>query len=171
MDGALKPQASSTLSLTGRDGGRVGRTLSTAGFTLIEMLVVSVIMGTLAALAVPRTHDALVRAQVARAIEDIHGIEISVNDFWSDQERLPTTLAEVGRADVLDPWGRPYVYQPTTGVGGARKDRFLVPLNSDYDLYSLGADGQSSAPLSAASSKDDVIRANDGSYIGLGKDY
>jgi general secretion pathway protein G len=157
--------------LGGRDGGRLGRTPSTAGFTLVEMLVVSVIMGTLAALAVPRTHDALVRAQVARAIEDIHGIEVAVNDFWSDQERLPTSLSEIGQQSVEDPWGRPYVYQRTTGVGGARKDRFLVPLNSDYDLYSMGEDGRSVAPLSAAVSQDDVVRANDGGYIGLARDY
>src|SRR5687767_15709961 len=116
------------LAFPGREGGRIGRAHPAAGFTLTEMLVVSVIMGTLAALAVPRAHDVMLRAQVARAIEDIHAIEIEVNDFWSDQERLPNSLSEIGRENTVDPWGRPYVYQRTTGVGGARKDRFLVPL-------------------------------------------
>jgi general secretion pathway protein G len=159
------------LGLGGRQGGRIGRARPDAGFTLVEMIVVSVVVGTLAALAVPRAHDVLLRAQVARAITDIHAIEIEVNDFWGERERLPTTLAEIGRQTMVDPWGRPYVYARTTGVGGARKDRFLVPLNSDYDLYSLGPDGRSSAPLSAAASHDDVIRANDGGYIGLAEDY
>jgi len=56
-------------------------------------------------------------------------------------------------------------------LGSARKDHFLVPLNSDYDLYSVGKDGKSRAPLSAPDSADDVIRANDGAYIGLAAHY
>jgi general secretion pathway protein G len=163
--------SSSAHHLMGRDGGRLGRARPDAGFTLVEMIVVSVVMGTLAALAVPRGHDVLVRAQVARAIGDIRAIEIEVNDFWTERERLPTSLSEIGRQGTLDPWDRPYVYLRITGPGGARKDRFLVPLNSDFDLYSLGADGRSSGPLSAAASQDDVLRANDGGSIGLGRDY
>jgi general secretion pathway protein G len=53
------------------------------------------------------------------------------------------------------------------GNGQARKDRFLVPLNDDYDLYSMGKDGTSSPPLTAKVSQDDIIRANNGSYVGL----
>jgi general secretion pathway protein G len=47
-----------------------------------------------------------------------------------------------------------------------RKDRFLVPINTYYDLYSMGPDGQSQPPLTARVSRDDVIRANDGQYFG-----
>lgn len=57
------------------------------------------------------------------------------------------------------------------GVGQARKDQFLVPLNSDYDLYSKGPDGKSSPPLTAKESRDDIIRANDGAYFGLASEY
>lgn len=53
----------------------------------------------------------------------------------------------------------------------ARKDHNLHPINSDFDLYSSGADGQSSKPLTAGASKDDIIRANNGSFYGYGKDY
>ena len=60
---------------------------------------------------------------------------------------------------------------PCGGVGGARKDRFLVPLNSDFDVYSMGRDRASAMPLSAAMSHDDVIRASDGGYYGLGKNF
>ena len=52
-----------------------------------------------------------------------------------------------------------------------RKDQNLVPINSDYDLYSLGEDGDSKAPLTARASHDDIIRANNGNFIGLGEDY
>jgi general secretion pathway protein G len=51
-------------------------------------------------------------------------------------------------------------------AGRPRKDRFLHPINSDYDLYSMGKDGESVEPLTAQKSHDDVIRANDGSFVG-----
>ncbi len=52
-----------------------------------------------------------------------------------------------------------------------RKDRFLVPINTDFDLYSMGRDGKSTPPLTAAASRDDIIRANGGAYIGPAKGY
>jgi general secretion pathway protein G len=56
-------------------------------------------------------------------------------------------------------------------MGEVRKDRFLVPINSDYDLYSMGPDGESRAPLQAEPSRDDVIRGGDGAFIGLASDF
>jgi len=66
-----------------------------------------------------------------------------------------------------------------TGGGGgdpsaislARKDRFLVPINSDFDLYSRGADGLTQAALSDPVSRDDVIRGEDGAYYGLAEKF
>ena len=57
------------------------------------------------------------------------------------------------------------------GKGKMRKDRFLVPINSDFDLYSMGKDGKSSPPLTASASRDDIIRANDGAYVGPAEGY
>jgi general secretion pathway protein G len=57
------------------------------------------------------------------------------------------------------------------GSGQPRKDHFLHPISSDFDLYSMGADGQSVAPLTAQKSRDDIIRANDGSYYGLASNF
>ncbi len=56
-------------------------------------------------------------------------------------------------------------------AGDVRKDRRLVPLNRDFDLYSQGKDGRSQGPLTAQVSLDDVIRANNGGFIGLGRNY
>jgi general secretion pathway protein G len=53
------------------------------------------------------------------------------------------------------------------GLDKPRKDRFLVPINSDYDLYSMGPDGESKRNLNTPVSRDDVIRARDGAYIGV----
>lgn len=60
---------------------------------------------------------------------------------------------------------------PCGGIGGARKDRFLVPINSDFDLYSMGKDGQSVGPLTAQKSHDDIIRASDGGFYGLAANF
>lgn len=61
------------------------------------------------------------------------------------------------------------------GAGGGptqpRKDRFLVPINSDFDLYSMGKDGESVAPLNAAKSRDDVVRAANGAFVGLASKF
>jgi general secretion pathway protein G len=143
---------------------------------LIELVLVLGIIGTLAGLAVPAAHDSIDRARVARATGDINAMEADLAGFQAHGDSLPTSLAGVGRAGFLDPWGRPYQYLRIAGSGkkapaGARKDRFLVPINSDYDLYSMGKDGKSTAPLTASDSRDDVVRANDGGYIGLAAHY
>jgi len=46
-----------------------------------------------------------------------------------------------------------------------------VPINTDFDLYSMGPDGRSAPPLTAKHSRDDIVRANDGAFIGLASDY
>ena len=69
--------------------------------------------------------------------------------------------------------GNPYEYLAFVSdqPGKVRKDHALHPLNSTYDLYSKGKDGASQAPLTAQASRDDVIRANDGSFFGLASTY
>ena len=52
-----------------------------------------------------------------------------------------------------------------------RKDKNLVPINTDFDLYSLGKDGLSAGPLTAKDSRDDIVRANNGAFIGRAEDY
>ncbi|HMS85577.1 MAG TPA: prepilin-type N-terminal cleavage/methylation domain-containing protein [Nitrospira sp.] len=60
---------------------------------------------------------------------------------------------------------------PNCGQGGARKDRHLHPISSDFDLYSMGKDKDSVKPLTAQKSHDDVIRASDGGYYGLARNF
>lgn len=127
-------------------------------------------MGVLASIGIPRLQKSVELARVAKAIGDIQAIQTEVSSLDS----LPTSLAAVNRAGYQDPWNRPYVFlklEGTKGKGAARKDHFLVPLNSDYDLYSKGKDGASSGPLTAKASGDDVIRANNGGFIGLASRY
>tara|TARA_R110002072_G_scaffold4174_2_gene29425 strand:+ start:10863 stop:11606 length:744 start_codon:yes stop_codon:yes gene_type:complete len=52
-----------------------------------------------------------------------------------------------------------------------RRDRFMFPLNTDYDLFSLGPDHQTAPSLGESVGMDDVIRANNGGYFGLASNY
>lgn len=144
------------------------------GFSLIELLLVVAIIGTLAAISLPIYTKALEQARIARAIGDIKALDTDIRLFEMTARRLPDSLAELGRAGFKDPWGNEYQYlnfASVKGKGSMRKDRFLVPLNSDFDLYSMGPDGDSVPPLTAKMSRDDIIRANDGGFVGLASEY
>jgi len=137
------------------------------------MLVLAII-GVLMGIAIPKYQDYRERIKQAQAIQDIRVIQILVKSYAEDSGSYPASLATVGNGGKLDPWGRPYVYLDLTSpknMGKARKDRRLFPLNSDFDLYSLGKDGVSAAPIGSAVSLDDVIRAAGGGFIGLAKRY
>jgi len=147
-----------------------------SGFTIVEVLIVVAIAGTLASIAVPKYADYKERVKVAQAVRDIAALSLLINNYQLDARNYPPNLASVGNAGKLDPWGRPYVYlnlqdPALKGKGQARKNKNLVPINSDFDLYSVGKDGDSAGPLTAGKSRDDVIRANDGGFIGLARDY
>lgn len=160
--------------MVGRGKRRDNRRL---GVTLIELVAVVAIVGILSGMASQRVGEARYRAEVAQAIGDIRALGMELETYL-ENDSLPATLAEIGRGGMLDPWGQPYVYFPfprdkkgKAPPQGARKDRFLVPINSTFDLYSVGRDGQSVAPLTAKPSHDDIVRGNDGGFIGLGSRF
>ena len=143
-------------------------------FTLLEILIVMAIMITLAAMGIPAFADALEVAYVGRAIGDIRTLQTEITRYEVQLGQLPDVLQDVGITDLLDPWGNPYQYlnfDNVSGQGQKKKDKFLVPLNSTYDLYSMGKDGNTSTALTANASQDDIVRANDGAYVGLGSHY
>ncbi len=123
--------------------------LRNGGFTLIEIMVVVVILGILAAIVVPRIMSRPDEARIVKAQQDIRAIGAALDLYRLDNFKYPTTdqgiEALVERPiDLgpgakwreggylaklpLDPWGNPYSY--------------LIPgQHAEYDLYSLGADG------------------------------
>jgi general secretion pathway protein G len=119
-----------------------------AGFTLIELMVVVVILGILAMVVVPRVMDRPEQARRVAVQNDIQAIKSALDMYKLDNHRYPTTdqgleaLVEKpesgppapnwnGYLDKVpkDPWGHPYQY--------------LHPgKHGDVDIYSLGADGR-----------------------------
>ncbi len=117
-------------------------------------------------------------ARIAAATADVRIIEKQISLYVFDNAgQLPNNLSDLPNVGILnDPWGNPYRYLringgPPAAAGLARRDQFLVPVNTDYDLYSMGRDGVTQTPFTAARARDDIVRANDGGYVGLASDY
>lgn len=152
------------------------RTSKAKGFGLIELMITLMILSLLLSIAVPAYDQMVQKAKVAGAIGDIGEISIEIGKFeLRNNGGPPLNLAELNIEIPLDPWGNPYSYLNIAAAGGGkgafRKDKNLNPLNTDFDLYSAGRDGESAGPLSAKKSRDDIVRANNGAFIGLGEDY
>jgi general secretion pathway protein G len=147
------------------------------GFTLIEVLLVVAILATLLAVAMPGFKRMAERARISQAISDIAIMGNKITDHFVDYGQYPETLKELDHPKLHDPYGFTYEYmvifsKNKSEISGKwRKDRFLVPLNYDFDLYSVGKDGKSVAPLTAKASHDDIVRANNGRFIDLASKY
>ena len=127
------------------------------GFTLIEILVVVVILGILAAIVVPRVMERPGEARVTRAKQDIQGVVTALSLYKLDNFTYPTSEQGLdalvskpsGQPEApnwkgpyldrvaKDPWGKPYLYQHPGQHG-------------DIDIYSLGADGKQGGEGEAA---------------------
>ena len=121
--------------------------ISEQGFTLLEIMVVVVIIGLLAAAVVPQLMGNVDRAAIQRAKQDVRQIENSLNLYRLDNFRYPSTteglqalVSNPGEANApnwrqvlksipKDPWDQPYHYA-SPGQHG------------DFDVFTYGADRQ-----------------------------
>lgn len=147
-----------------------------SAFTLIELLIALVIMGALLSVAVPTYQEYVERARRTTAIKDLAVISLAIERHLSQTGAYPNSLADLNPAPPLDPWGHAYQYlgievTPPPNQGAVRKDKNLNPLNSDFDLYSVGPDGQTQQQLTAAKARDDIVRAGNGGFIGLASEH
>jgi general secretion pathway protein G len=146
------------------------------GFGMFDLMLTLVVASLLTTIAIPIYGEYANRARVSRAIAEVGSLGIRIETFrLKNNDRIPDSLDELDGDVPPDPWGNEYQYlnigTAGPGKGALRKDGKLNPLNSDFDLYSKGADGESKGPLSAKASRDDIVRANNGAFVGLGKDY
>ena len=143
------------------------------GFTVIELMISVAFIAFLLTIALPSYQNYQVKVDLGKAINDIEIISLTIKNDLIDTGSLPDSLSSIGMDGLTDPWGNPYEYinHDTAPPGHRRKDKNLVPINNDFDLYSVGEDGVSSPPLTSSRSHDDIIRANNGSWIGKAEDY
>jgi general secretion pathway protein G len=144
------------------------------GFTLIEIVLIVAILTIVAQAALASYYEYAERARVSQAIDDIALLSTAINQYQKNTGIFPTDLGVIGYAGKIDPWGHPYVYLNLTSKDTQdtlRRDHNSRPVNSDFDLYSLGKDGVSKKQITSRDSSDDVIRAHDGAFINLASQY
>jgi general secretion pathway protein G len=117
------------------------RPARTAGFTLIEIMVVVAIIGLLATLMAPKVMNALRRSKVTVTTAKLKGLKQPIQSYQMIHSKIPESLDELlvedemnmneayleSRDDFTDAWGNEFQYERMS--------------NTKYDLISLGADG------------------------------
>jgi general secretion pathway protein G len=119
------------------------------GFTLIEIMVVVIIIGLLAAAIVPEVIGKVDEARVAKAKEDIQALETALTEYRLDNSVYPSTddgldaLTKQPNDPSVTHWHGPYIQQISKDPWG-RPYQYAYPgtHGQPYDLYTLGADGQ-----------------------------
>ena len=142
--------------------------------TVVELVIIVAIVITLGGIVVPAYSRYRNNADIAKAIVDIRTLENEIYIYEGMNGKLPDLLEEVNPPNVLDPWKRPYQFLNTTtkiGPAKARFDKLFKPLNTDFDLYSIGRDGQTEENLDKKVSLDDIVRALNGQFVGLASEY
>jgi general secretion pathway protein G len=141
--------------------------LDNRGMTLIELILVSAIIGILATMAIPAYSRIQNIARQVRSVEEIRVIEKSVYAVSIDKGGgIPGNLIGTGQEALRDPWGNLYVYRPIAGGSDPLARYYLTTqLNSDFDLYSTGPNGATDADIETNNSKDDIVRTGDGGSV------
>jgi general secretion pathway protein G len=144
-------------------------------FTLVEFALVLLIMALLVSTLRPAYLNAVNEYKSKDVIKELEDIALLIEEHYKDNGVYPDDLDEIISPVPTDPWGNPYEYLRInggeSGMGQKRKDKNLIPINSDFDLFSMGPDGMSTSPLTANISRDDIVRGRNGDFYGVAVDY
>jgi len=146
------------------------------GFTLVELIVVCAILGVLAIMAIPAFSEMREKAKNARCKSEIRSLEKNIIAWNLDHGGLPDLLNASVSTILIDPWGNSYVYYKKIAIDfdpGAYLDSSGGhDLNTDFDLYSNGFNGDTTKDFTdPGTSLDDIVRGADGATVALVKDY
>jgi len=153
-----------------------GDKINNKGYTLVELTLVVVIVSILAAVSIPAYKDQVNSAKTRRAMGEIRTLSTEISAYSSENGgAYPSSLADIKRGGLLDPWQRPYVYYNFAAVAPpppAAPAALMDPLNSeslnnDFDLYSLGPNGITAIVGGIPDTDDDIVRFNDGVHVDL----
>jgi type II secretory pathway pseudopilin PulG len=135
---------------------------------MVELVIVIAIITALAAVVIPSYNTYINKTRNARAMSEIRTLATEISSYSLDHNGTNPPgddLTPIGRNGFLDPWKRPYVYktipvlEDPSGSGAT--------LNKDFDIYSTGVDGASAPEGGDPLNKDDIVRSNDGAFVGL----
>ena len=140
-------------------------------WTLLKILVAIAVLATLGTVGVVVVRHSMHTSRVDTAIAEIEELQRDIESYYETHYDYPLSLDDVGHGGRQDPWGNPYEFLFYATVKRVRSDKNLPVLNSDYDLFSTGPDGKWKPALSSKVSRDDIIRANDGEFIGLAEKF
>jgi len=128
---------------------------SRAGFTLLELLVVVVIIGLLASYVGPRYFSQIGRSEVQAARAQMRALAQGIEQFRLDTGRFPTTAEGLAALQAAPPgvvgWRGPYLKQALPPDPWGQAYRYRAPADGhDFEIGSLGKDGQPGGTQDAA---------------------
>jgi general secretion pathway protein G len=125
------------------------RSLKERGFTLIEIMVVVVIMGILAALVVPNVIGHVEESKVKGAKTDIGTLvgvlkvsKLHNNHYPSTEQGLQALVTKPGSGPAASGWAGPYIDKLPKDPWGNPYQYMSPGLHGEFDVFSFGADGQ-----------------------------
>lgn len=149
-------------------------TLPPRGVTLLELMLVVAVVVMLSAIAIPSYQGYVERSRSNQAVGEVGSIGLGIQQWEMNNGRLPASLAEAGYGGRFDPWGNLYQYRdhtPPVNKGQIRRDKNLNPVNTWFDLWSNGPDGNTQMNFNAADARDDIVWAADGAFVGKAEDF
>ena len=136
------------------------------GFTLIEVMVVVVVIGIIAAIMIPNLLNALQRGRQKRTLGDIHAVGTAVAAYEADRDKYPLQAATAPLGNMQSVLEPTFIQALPTTDGWGRDFTYLCAGGASYTLVSKARDGVSNGPASGPTSNfnNDIV-FSDGQFV------